>query len=182
QGLLLTTEQCLLNPNRNPNLSRAAIEKRLCDMLGVHTILWLGDGIVGDDTDGHIDDIARFVAANTIVSVVEDDPADQNYRALLHNLERLRAMRDRQGRPFKVITLPMPAPVVHEGQRLPASYANFYIANRVVLMPGFNDRNDEAAGATLQSLFPNRRVVRIDCTDLIWGLGAFHCLTQQVPA
>lgn len=181
-GLLLTTEACLLNPNRNPDLSRTEIERRLCGMLGVHTILWLGDGIAGDDTDGHIDDITRFVAEDTVVTVVEDDPTDQNFAALQDNLGRLRTMSAGHGRPLNVVTLPMPAPVFHHGQRLPASYANFYIANRVVLMPGFNDCNDEVACATLQRLFPDRQVVVIDCTDLIWGLGAFHCLTQQVPA
>ncbi len=182
RGLLLTTEACLLNPNRNPELSRAEIERRLGEMLGVHTILWLGQGIAGDDTDGHIDDITRFVAEDTVVTAVEQDPDDLNFEPLQDNLRRLRSMSGAQGRPLKVITLPMPAPLCYQGQRLPASYANFYIANRVVLMPGFNDRNDEVARATLQSLFPDRRVAVIDCTDLIWGLGAFHCLTQQVPA
>jgi agmatine deiminase len=182
QGALLTTESCLLNPNRNPGLSRAAIERRLCEMLGVHTVLWLGDGISGDDTDGHIDDITRFVADDTVVTVVEEDPEDENFAALKDNLGRLRAMMIGSGRPLKVVELPMPSPVYYQGQRLPASYANFYIANRVVLMPGFNDPKDRVAGAILQRLFPDRRIVVIDCIDLIWGLGAFHCLTQQVPA
>ncbi|MGR9106901.1 MAG: agmatine deiminase family protein [Gammaproteobacteria bacterium] len=182
RGLLLTTEACLLNPNRNPELSRAAIERRLCETLGVHTILWLGEGIVGDDTDGHIDDITRFVAEDTVVTVVEEDPNDANFGPLQENLGRLQTMTDEGGKPLKVVALPMPSPVIYRGQRLPASYANFYIANRVILLPGFNDPNDEVARITLQRLFPDRRVVVIDCTDLIWGLGAFHCLTQQVPA
>ncbi len=181
-GALLTSEACLLNPNRNPELSKAEIEQRLRDFLGVTQILWLGDGIVGDDTDGHIDDIARFVATDTIVTVVEEDPADENYAILQENLERLHAMRDLSGKPFKVITLPMPPAVVYEDQRLPASYANFYIANTVVLLPTFNHPNDERARATLQACFPNREVIGLDCTDVIWGLGAWHCLTQQVPA
>jgi agmatine deiminase len=181
-GLLLTTEACLLNPNRNPTLSRAQIEQRLRDMLGVEQILWLGDGIVGDDTDGHVDDLARFVARDTIVTIVEDDPADANYAVLQENLARLRAMRDLNDQPLRIITLPMPPAVICEGQRLPASYANFYIANRVVLLPCFNAPTDALARQILQDLFPTRDIVCIDCTDLVWGLGAFHCLTQQVPA
>lgn len=181
-GLLLTSEACLLNPNRNPHLSRAQIEQRLCDMLGVEQVLWLGDGIVGDDTDGHVDDITRFVSSDTIVTVVEDDPRDANYAVLQDNLARLQAMRDQHSRPLRVITLPMPPAVVYQGQRLPASYANFYIANRVILLPFFNASTDQHAQQILQALFPDREVVGIDCTDLILGLGAFHCLTQQIPA
>ncbi len=181
-GVLLTTEQCLLNPNRNPELSRCQIEERLCALFGVEKILWLGDGIVGDDTDGHVDDLTRFVSQDTVVTVVEEDPQDENFQALQDNLRRLKSMTLQDGRPLRVITLPMPSPIVHEGQRLPASYANFYIANRVVLLPCFNDVNDARAMETLQACFPSRRVVGIDCTDLVWGLGAFHCLTQQVPA
>ncbi len=181
-GLLLTSESCLLNPNRNPDLSRDQIEQRLIGMLGVEQILWLGEGIVGDDTDGHVDDLARFVAVDTIVTVVEDDPADANYAALQDNLARLHAMRDQHERALRIVTLPMPPPVVYEDQRLPASYANFYIANRFVLLPFYNHPNDERARQTLQELFPDREVIGIDCTDLVWGLGAFHCLTQQVPA
>ena len=175
QGLLLTTEACLLNPNRNPHLNRDAIAALLREYTGATQVLWLGDGIVGDDTDGHVDDLTRFVAPDAVVTVVEDDPADANYAPLQDNLRRLRAM------PFTVHTLPMPAPVEYEGQRLPASYANFYIANEVVLLPAFADKNDEIARETLQRLFPTRRIVPIDCRDLIWGLGAFHCLTQQQP-
>jgi agmatine deiminase len=181
QGLLLTSEQCLLNPNRNPELSREQIEARLRDFLGVQKILWLGEGIVGDDTDGHIDDISRFVAVDTILTAVEDDPEDENYPMLQENLRRLQLMTDLDGRPLTILPLPMPPPVVYEGQRLPASYANFYIANRVVLVPFYNHPNDQRAAAIIQGCFPTRRVVGIDCTDIIWGLGAWHCLTQQVP-
>lgn len=180
-GVLMTTEQCLLNPNRNPHLERAQIERRLRDFLGVNTIWWLGDGIVGDDTDGHIDDLARFVAEDTVVTVVEEDPADENFPMLQDNLERLRKLRFADGRALKVIPLPMPAPVYYDGQRLPASYANFYIGNTVVLQPIFNCERDREALETMQRCFPSRRVVGIDCTDLVWGLGTFHCLSQQVP-
>jgi agmatine deiminase len=180
-GLLLTSEACLLNPNRNPHLSRAEIEQRLCAMLGVQRVLWLADGIVGDDTDGHVDDMTRFVAPDTVLTVVEDDPADANYAPLRENLERLRAMRDQHGRPLRVLTLPMPSAQYHEGERLPASYANFYIANSVVLLPTFADPRDEQARAVLAQCFPGREVVGIDCRDIILGLGALHCLTQQVP-
>jgi agmatine deiminase len=181
-GLLLTSEQCLLNPNRNPELSREQIEGRLRDFLGVQKVLWVGEGIVGDDTDGHIDDISRFVAADTILTAVEEDPKDENYPILQENLRRLQLMTGLDGRPLRILTLPMPTPVVYEGQRLPASYANFYIANRVVLVPFYGGPSDERAAAIIQGCFPERRVVGIDCTDIIWGLGAWHCLTQQVPA
>jgi agmatine deiminase len=177
KGTLLTTESCLLNPNRNPDATKEDIERRLRDTFGVHDIVWLGDGIVGDDTDGHIDDLTRFVGPDTVVTVVEEDPDDENYGPLQENLDRLRTL-DR----FEIVTLPMPAPVVWDGHRLPASYANFYIGNRVVLLPAFDDPADAEAQATMQHLFPNRTVVPIDCRDLVWGLGAFHCLTQQVPA
>ena len=182
RGTLLTTESCLLNPNRNPRLDRREIERYLEDYLGVRRILWLGDGIVGDDTDGHVDDLTRFTDPRTVVTVVEDDPADPNYAPLRDNLERLRSMRDQDGEPFRIVTLPMPRPLEHEGQRLPASYANFYIANGVVLLPTYDPERDETARITLQELFPTRRVVGIDCTDLVWGLGAFHCVSQQWPA
>ena len=182
RGTLLTTESCLLNPNRNPRLDRREIERYLEDYLGVRQILWLGDGIVGDDTDGHVDDLTRFTDPRTVVTVVEDDPADPNYAPLRDNLERLRSMRDQDGEPFRIVTLPMPRPLEHEGQRLPASYANFYIANGVVLLPTYDPERDETARITLQELFPTRRVVGIDCTDLVWGLGAFHCVSQQWPA
>ena len=181
-GTLLTTEQCLLNPNRNPTLSRTAIERTLRDYLGVRRILWLGEGIEGDDTDGHVDDLARFVARDTVVTVVEEDPADRNFAPLRDNLARLRGMTDQDGEPFRVVELPMPPALHYEGQRLPVSYANFYIANGVVLLPAFAAPQDEVARATLQSLFPDRRVHLINCTDLVWGLGAIHCVTQQWPA
>lgn len=179
-GALLTTEACLLNPNRNPDLSRDEIERRLRAGLGVEEILWLGDGIAGDDTDGHIDDLTRFVAERTVVTVVESDPHDENYAPLRENLRRLRSMTV-AGRPLEVVELPMPPAVVYDGQRLPASYANFYIANRSVLLPGYDRKTDARAKAVLAELFPTRDVIVIDCTDLVWGLGAFHCLTQQVP-
>ncbi len=181
RGTLLTTEACLLNPNRNPELSREEIEARLRGYLGVTNILWLGEGIAGDDTDGHVDDLTRFVDPGTIVTVIEDDPADENYAPLQENLERLRGMRDQDGAPFRIETLPMPRPVHHEGQRLPASYANFYIANGLVLLPTYDPDRDQEATRTLARLFPGREVVGIDCTDLVWGLGAFHCVTQQWP-
>src|SRR5437773_5861572 len=178
---LLTTESCLLNPNRNPTLSRDAIEQRLRDFLGVREILWLRSGIAGDDTDGHIDDLARFVSERTVVAAVEEDPDDENYRPLQENLARLREMNI-GGRKIDIVTLLMPKRIVREGLRLPASYANFYIANTCVLVPTFADRNDEAALSILRTLFPNRRVIGIDSRELIWGLGTFHCLTQQQPA
>jgi agmatine deiminase len=181
-GLLLTTESCLLNPNRNPHLTRVQIEARLVEFLGVEKILWLGDGIVGDDTDGHIDDITRFVGNRVVVTAIEEDPADENYKPLRDNLRRLESMSDLDSRPLEIVTIPMPPPVVHEGQRLPASYANFYIANTIVLLPTYHHPNDERARATLATLFPTREIIGLDCTDIIWGLGAFHCLTQQVPA
>lgn len=182
RGTLLTTEACLLNPNRNPSLTRAEIEAYLRAYLGVQKILWLGEGIVGDDTDGHIDDVARFVNPTTVVCAREDDPADVNYAPLRDNFTRLRRMSDQDGRPLQVIPLPMPAPVEYEGHRLPASYANFYIANGVVLVPTYNCPQDHQALTILQHLFPTRRVVGIPCTDLVWGLGAIHCVTQQQPA
>jgi agmatine deiminase len=179
-GALLTTEACLLNPNRNPQLRRDEIEQRLRDYLGVREILWLGDGIEGDDTDGHIDDLTRFVSERTVVTVVENDRSDANYEPLQANLERLRSLTI-DGAPLEIITLPMPAKIVREDQRLPASYANFYIANRSVLLPAFDDPNDDEAVSVLSRVFPTRRVIPIDCRELVWGLGAFHCLTQQQP-
>jgi len=180
-GALLTTESCLLNKNRNPNLSRDEIEWRLRDYLGVRDILWLGDGIAGDDTDGHVDDLARFVSEQTVITVVEEDQADENYGPLQKNLARLRAMKIGNC-PIDIITLPMPKKIVREGLRLPATYANFYIANSCVLVPTFTDRADQTALSILRECFPNRRIIGIDCRELIWGLGAFHCLTQQQPA
>jgi agmatine deiminase len=181
-GSLLTTESCLLNPNRNPDMSKDEIEECLRVYLGVSNILWLGNGIAGDDTDGHIDDLARFVSRDTIVTVIEEDRADANYQPLADNLERLRAIRDQDGRPFRVETLPMPPALYHDGQRLPASYANFYIANGAVLVPTFGCAADERALSTLARLFPGREVLGFPCLDLVWGLGTIHCLSQQHPA
>ena len=180
-GALLTTESCLLNPNRNPCLGRAEIEQRLRDYFGVEDVLWLAEGIEGDDTDGHIDDLARFVSESTVVMVVEKNREDKNYEPLQENLARLRQSKVEQGE-IEIVTLPMPKKVVREKQRLPASYANFYIANACVLVPTFADPADEAALSIFQRLFPDRRVIGIDCRELIWGLGTFHCLTQQQPA
>jgi len=186
-GCVLTTEQCLLNPNRNPQLTKVEIEQHLKSYLGVERVLWLGEGIIGDDTDGHIDDIARFVAPNVIVCAVEDDPEDANYKLLQDNLTRLRTMTNADGRPFDIATLPMPGVVGGTStdkrnlDRLPASYANFYIANGVVLAPVFGHANDTRALETLQKLFPDRRVVGINCEPLVWGMGTIHCVTQQQP-
>jgi agmatine deiminase len=180
-GALLTSEGCLLNKNRNPDLSRNEIEKRLRDMLGVREILWLGQGTEGDDTDGHVDNLARFVSERTVLAVIEEDPADANYEPLQDNLARLREMKI-GNRDINIVTVPMPAKMVREDLRLPASYANFYIANTCVLFPTYADPNDEIALSTVQKFFPDRRVIGIDCRELIWGLGAFHCLTQQEPA
>jgi len=180
-GALLTSESCLLNKNRNPKLSRNEIEQRLRDYLGVSEILWLGDGIAGDDTDGHIDDLTRFVSERTVVTVVEENRDDENYEPLQKNLALLREMKIESGK-LDILTLPMPNKIVREGLRLPASYANFYIANTRVLAPTFADPSDEIALAVLRECFPDRRVIGIDCRELIWGLGTFHCLTQQQPA
>jgi agmatine deiminase len=182
RGTLLTTESCLLNPNRNPDLSRAQIETNLREALGVTQVLWLGDGIDGDDTDGHVDDITRFVSPNTVVTVVEEDKDDPNYEPLELNFQRLRTMRLTNGSPLRVSKLPMPSRITREGERLPASYANFYVGNTVVLMPAYHDTNDAWAASVLKEAFPDRRIISIDCRELIWGRGAFHCLTQQQPA
>lgn len=180
-GALLTTEQCLLHPNRNPHLDKQQIESNLRDAFGVRQIFWLGDGIVGDDTDGHIDDLTRFVADDAVVTVIEADRSDENHQPLAENRERLGGLRLEDGRPLRIIELAMPRPVEYKGDRLPASYANFYIGNRVVLMPCFNDPADEPNRKVLAKCFPGRDVIAIDCTDLVLGLGTFHCLTQQVP-
>lgn len=180
-GALLTSESCLLNENRNPSLSRDKIEQRLREYLGLTEILWLGAGIAGDDTDGHIDDLARFVSERCVVTVIEENRADENYEPLRQNLARLREMRI-DGHKLDIVTLPMPKKIVREGLRLPASYANFYIANTRVLVPTFADPNDEIALSVLRECFPDRRTIGIDCRELIWGLGTFHCLTQQQPA
>lgn len=181
RGTLLTTEQCLLNPNRNPGMTRTDIEGRLRELLGITQVIWLGEGIVGDDTDGHIDDLTRFVAEDQVVTVVEPDPDDENHEALKANRERLEGLRIADGRPLRVTELPMPEPLYRDGQRLPASYANFYVGNRVVLLPTFNCPADEEAAAILARCFPGRRIASLDCRDVVVGLGTFHCLTQQVP-
>jgi agmatine deiminase len=181
-GTCLTTEQCLLNENRNPDMSRGEIEQFLKDTLGVRHIIWLAEGIVGDDTDGHIDDIARFIDPITVVCVLETNPKDENYVPLQENYDRLKGARDQDGHPLSVVTLPCPAPLDHVGLRLPASYANFYIANKVVLVPVFDDPNDDKALGVLRELFPERRVVGLPCKALVAGLGAIHCVTQQEPS
>jgi agmatine deiminase len=182
-GTLLTTEECLLSPiqARNPGLDRAAIEQAFADFLAVRHVLWLGRGIEGDDTHGHVDDLARFVDPRTVVAVVETRRSDPNYEPLQENLSRLEAARDQDGAPLRVVPLPMPERVAFEGQRLPASYANFYIANHVVLVPTFNDPADRVALDTLAGLFPGRQVVGIHAVDLVLGLGTLHCLSQQQP-
>jgi len=181
RGTVLTTESCLLNPNRGGR-TREAAERLLERCLGARRVLWLGDGIVGDDTDGHVDDITRFVAPARVVTVIENDPTDPNHAPLAANLERLRSMRDADDRPLELVTLPMPRPVVVEGARCPASYANFYVANRAVLVPVFDDPADERARSILAECFPGRVVEAIPGRDLVVGLGAVHCLTQQEPA
>ena len=183
-GALLTTEECLLSSvqARNPALSRSDLERIFRDYLGASHTLWLRNGIAGDDTHGHVDDLARFVDATTIVIASENDRADDNYEPLRENLELLRTMTDQNGCALRIETLPMPEPVYFEGQRLPASYANFYIANQTVLVPTFNDANDRIALNKLAALFPQHRVVGIACTDLVLGLGTLHCMTQQQPA
>ena len=182
KGTILTTTACLLNENRNPHLNKEQIETYLKDYYGQDQVLWLGDGIVGDDTDGHIDDITRFVSEDTVLTVVEEDKSDENYALLQENLENLKSMKLLDGRSLKVIELPMPRPVEYDEQRLPASYANFYIANKVVIVPVFNDKNDQKALEIIQSVFPDRKVIGIDSVDIIWGLGSFHCLSQQEPS
>ncbi|MSP38403.1 MAG: agmatine deiminase family protein [Deltaproteobacteria bacterium] len=181
-GICLTTEQCLLNPNRNPHLSRGEIEQLLKNSLGVEQVIWLGEGIVGDDTDGHIDDIARFVNPTTITCIVETNSRDDNYAFLQDNYERLQSARDARGGKFEIVTLPCPAPVYYDGARLPASYVNFYIANEIVLAPVFGDARDQAALGILQELFADRKVIGLRCNEVVAGLGAIHCVTQQEPA
>ncbi len=181
-GTILTTTACLLNKNRNPHLTKDQIEQYLLEYYGQQQVLWLGDGIVGDDTDGHIDDITRFINEDTVVTVVESNPLDENYHLLQENLETLKSFRLLDGRPLNIVKLPMPSPVIYDDTRLPASYANFYIGNDVVVMPTFKDVNDQIALDILKTCFPTRNVVGIDSVDIIWGLGSFHCLSQQEPA
>jgi agmatine deiminase len=183
QGTLLTTEECLLSKvqQRNPAMACADYEKVFADHLGIKNVVWLGSGIAGDDTHGHVDDITRFVAPDTVVTAVESNPNDPNYEPLRENIRRLRAATDQDGKPLAIIEFPMPAPVIFEGRRLPASYGNFYIANGVVLVPVFNDPNDRFALDILADLFPDREIIGIYSGDLIWGFGAMHCMTQQQP-
>jgi agmatine deiminase len=183
RGTMLTTEECLLSDvqQRNPKLSRADLEALFADYLGVDKVLWLGRGIAGDDTHGHVDDLARFVRPGVVVLVAEDDPRDENYAPLRDNWERLQSMTDAAGNKLEVIKLPMPSPVFFEGIRLPASYANFYIGNERVLVPTFNDRRDREALGILSELFPTREVVGIHAVDLVWGLGTLHCMSHEEP-
>jgi agmatine deiminase len=183
-GTVLTTEECLLSKvqERNPHMTRVHYEKAFADYLGAPNTIWLGRGIVGDDTHGHVDDLSRFVAKDTVVTMVEPNAKDENHAPLRANLRRLQAARDQNGRQLHIVEIPMPQPVVFEGRRLPASYANFYIANRVVLAPVFNRPNDRIALNTLAQVFPTREIVPIYSGDFIWGLGAMHCMTQQQPA
>jgi agmatine deiminase len=183
EGLLLTTEECLLSKTqeRNPALDRAGYERVFADYLGIKKVLWLDRGILGDDTHGHVDDLARFVGPRRIVTVVEENPNDENYAILQENVGRLRGMTDLDGRKLDVVTLPMPRPLYFDGIRLPASYANFFIANGVVIVPTFNDPADRRALGTLADVFPDREVIGIHCVDLVWGFGTLHCMTQQEP-
>lgn len=180
-GTLMTSTACLLNENRNPHLNQDQIEQYLRDYYGAQQILWVDEGIVGDDTDGHIDDTVRFVNEDTVITVVEPDINDENHSLLVHNLNQLKQMRLLSGKQLNIVELPMPTPRYYEGQRLPMSYANFYIANKSVIVPVFNDVHDDRALQIIQSCFPTREVVGIDSSDIIWGLGSFHCLSQQEP-
>jgi agmatine deiminase len=181
-GAVLTSKCCLLNPNRNPHLNQEQIEQYLMDYYGVDQVLWVSEGIVGDDTDGHIDDTVRFVNEDTVVTVVEENVLSENYDLLQQNLKELKAMRLLNGKALNVIELPMPADVIYEGQMLPASYANFYISNGHVIVPTYKCAQDDKAMQIIQSCFTDREVVGIDSTDIIWGLGSFHCLSQQEPS
>ncbi|RYD85783.1 MAG: agmatine deiminase family protein, partial [Sphingobacteriales bacterium] len=182
KGTVLTTTACLLNKNRNPHLNQQQIEGYLQNYYGVEQVLWLGDGIIGDDTDGHIDDITRFVNEDTVVTVVEENKNDENHHVLQENLQELKKMRLLNGKQLNIVELPMPDPVIYEDQRLPASYANFYIGNAAVVVPTFRCDKDDKALDILTQCFPDRKVVGIDSTDIIWGLGSFHCLSQQEPS
>jgi agmatine deiminase len=181
KGTILTSTACLLNLNRNPHLNQAQIEQYLYDYYGAEQVLWVSEGIVGDDTDGHIDDTVRFVNEETVVTVVEQNKNDENYALLQTNLKELKQMRLLNGKPLNIVELPMPTPVIYEGQRLPASYANFYISNAAVIVPTYRDKNDTEAIDILTKCFPDRKVIGIDSTDVIWGLGSWHCLSQQEP-
>lgn len=181
-GIILTTTACLLNKNRNPHKSQQEIETYLKDYYGASDVWWIGDGIIGDDTDGHVDDITRWVNDDTVVTVVEPKVSDENHQPLQENLDLLKSFKFEDGSPLNVVELPMPTPVIYDDQRLPASYANFYIANECVVVPTYRDKkNDPIALEILQSLFTDRKVIGVDSTDIVWGLGSFHCLSQQEP-
>ena len=181
-GTLLTTESCLLSPDRNPTLSKPQIEQALHDYLGITNVLWLGEGIAGDDTTGHVDDLTRFTDRSTVITVVEEDPADPNHQPLQENVQRLKTMKDERGTPLTVIEIPMPKSFTVEGRRMAASYANFYVANNVVLVPTYAQPSDQVALSILEKCFPGRKILGIDCRELIWGYGSIHCATQQQPA
>lgn len=180
-GTLITSRQCLLNENRNPTLNQGQIEQYLCDYYGVEQVLWVDEGIVGDDTDGHIDDTVRFINEDTVITVVEEKKDDENYILLQQNLRQLKEMRLLNGKQLNIVEIPMPDPVIWDGQRLPASYGNFYICNEYVIVPTFRSEKDDIVCRIIQDSFPNHDVVGIDSTDIIWGLGSFHCLSQQEP-
>ncbi|MBK6993357.1 MAG: agmatine deiminase family protein [Chitinophagaceae bacterium] len=180
-GTVMTSTACLLNPNRNPHLNQQQIEEYLCNYYGMEQVLWVDEGIIGDDTDGHIDDTVRFVNEDTVITVIEEDNNDENYEVLQHNLKQLKAMRLLNGKQLNIIELPMPEKLIYDDQRLPCSYANFYIANKSVIVPVFQSDRDEKALQIIQDCFPDRNVVGIDSLDIIWGLGSFHCLSQQEP-
>lgn len=181
KGTVMTSTACLLNKNRNPHLNQSQIEQYLCDYYGMDQVLWVDEGIVGDDTDGHIDDTVRFVNDDTVITVIEENKNDENYSLLQHNLKQLQAMRLLNGNQLNIVELPMPEELIYEEQRLPCSYANFYIANESVIVPTFRSKRDEKALRIIEACFPGRRTIGIDSTDIIWGLGSFHCLSQQEP-
>jgi agmatine deiminase len=181
-GTIMTSKSCLLNPNRNPHLNQHQIEKYLCDYYGIEQVLWVSDGIVGDDTDGHIDDTVRFVNEDTVLTVVENNVHSKNHELLNQNLKELKEMRLLNGKQLNIVELPMPREVIYEDQLLPASYANFYISNGHIIVPTFRCDQDDQAMQIIQSCFSTRQVVGIDSTDIIWGLGSFHCLSQQEPS
>jgi len=181
-GTLITSTSCLLNKNRNPHLNQKEIENYLYNFYGVDQILWVADGIIGDDTDGHIDDTVRFVNSDTVITVIESNKQDENYQLLQTNLKQLKGMRLLNDKQLNIVELPMPDAVIYEDQRLPASYANFYISNKHVIVPTFRSEKDDQALQIISECFPNRETVGIDSTDIIWGLGSFHCLSQQEPS
>ncbi|QEC69050.1 agmatine deiminase family protein [Panacibacter ginsenosidivorans] len=181
-GTVMTSTACLLNPNRNPHLTQSQIEEYLCNYYGMEQVLWVNEGIVGDDTDGHIDDTVRFTNEDTVITVIEQNKNDENYELLQHNLKQLKQMRLLNGKQLNIVELPMPDELVYNDQRLPCSYANFYIANHAVIVPTFRCSKDDKALQIIQSCFPGREVIGIDSTEIIWGLGSFHCLSQQEPA